>query len=462
MEQADRKTIKRNMVILSKDMDFVSVTPALLARGIFENHHIDKFDSKPSKKEKNMALLMDIETRGPRAFTSLIESLIEANQKHLAKLLGYSASGPSQGQMGQAQAKTAHVNRPAPFGQPTQQVPEVWPARGSSGDYSSTQMDASGSYPQTMVDSDLVYKMKSRPRGIALIINNKNFNTMKERTGTDVDCRNLENVFKQLGFDVRVELSRTMSYESYTNALHHSAIAYIIHNDLTGRDIKQKIDQVRRHNHSQFDCFIFAILTHGKEGSIYGTDERLVKIEDIVGPFGSDRCPTLNGKPKLFFLQACRGERFDGGVEATDGTAVPPTDKAAGDDRAKDQEKPQVDEQDDDQLVNKMLKMALDSTDSFASSRSKVPSQSDMLLAYATVPGFVSWRNSERGSWFIQALTETIIQHARDEDLLSMITMVNGKVARAFESSSAGRHKQMPAPVTMLTKKLYFFPGHYE
>ncbi|XP_030843309.1 caspase-2 [Strongylocentrotus purpuratus] len=199
------------MVILSKDMDFVSVTPALLARGIFENHHIDKFDSKPSKKEKNMALLMDIETRGPRAFTSLIESLIEANQKHLAKLLGYSASGPSQGRMGQAQAKTAHVNRPAPFGQPTQQVPEVWPARGSSGDYSSTQMDASGSYPQTMVDSDLVYKMKSRPRGMALIINNKNFNTMKERTGTDVDCRNLENVFKQLGFNL------------------------IVHNDLTGR-----------------------------------------------------------------------------------------------------------------------------------------------------------------------------------------------------------------------------------
>ena len=44
MEQADRKTIKRNMVILSKDMDFVSVTPALLARDIFEKHHIEKFD----------------------------------------------------------------------------------------------------------------------------------------------------------------------------------------------------------------------------------------------------------------------------------------------------------------------------------------------------------------------------------------------------------------------------------
>ena len=79
--------------------------------------------SKASKKEKNMALLMDIETRGPRAFISLVESLIEANQEHLARLLGYSASGPSQGQMGQAQATTPHDNRPGPFGQPTKPAP---------------------------------------------------------------------------------------------------------------------------------------------------------------------------------------------------------------------------------------------------------------------------------------------------------------------------------------------------
>ncbi|XP_030842855.1 caspase-7 [Strongylocentrotus purpuratus] len=437
MEQADRKTIKRNMVILSRDMDFQSVPQGLLARDIFENHHIERFDSKPSKKEKNMALLMDIETRGPRAFTSLVESLIEANQEHLARLLGYSASGPSQGQMGQAQATTPHDNRPGPFGQPTKPVPPVWPPRDSNGDYSSTQMDALGSYPQTMVDNDLVYRMKSRPRGIALIINNKNFKTMKKRAGTDVDCRNLENVFKQLGFNV------------------------VVHKDLKGRDIQQMIEQLRKHNHTQFDCFIFAVLSHGIEGAVYGVDEYLVKIEDIVSQFGSDRCPTLNGKPKLFFLQACRGEKFDEGVEATDGQAVRESGDAS-DALASNQEKPHVDAQmDDDQLANLMIKMELESTDSFASSRSKVPSQSDMLLAYATVPGFVSWRNSERGSWFIQALTETILQYGKDEDLLSMITMVNGKVARAFESSS-GRHKQMPAPVTMLTKKLFFCPGHYE
>ena len=53
--------------------------------------------------------------------------------------------------------------------------------------------------------------MKSRPRGIALIINNKNFKTMLQRRGTDIDCRNLENIFTQLGFNV------------------------VVHNDLKGR-----------------------------------------------------------------------------------------------------------------------------------------------------------------------------------------------------------------------------------
>ena len=32
-------------------------------------------------------------------------------------------------------------------------------------------------------------------------------------------------------------------------------------------------------------------------------------------PFTADRCPSLAGKPKLFFIQACQGNRMDKGVE---------------------------------------------------------------------------------------------------------------------------------------------------
>ena len=66
--------------------------------------------------KKNQALLMDLETRGPKAFNAFIESLIEAGQDNLAKLLGYDPSlGPA------AQASTPHEEKPAPFGLPPQQ-----------------------------------------------------------------------------------------------------------------------------------------------------------------------------------------------------------------------------------------------------------------------------------------------------------------------------------------------------
>jgi len=55
-------------------------------------------------------------------------------------------------------------------------------------------------------------------------------------------------------------------------------------------------------DHSDCDCFGCAILSHGREGYIYATD-RLVPLETLTWPFKGDRCPSLIGKPKLFFIQ---------------------------------------------------------------------------------------------------------------------------------------------------------------
>jgi len=47
-------------------------------------------------------------------------------------------------------------------------------------------------------------------------------------------------------------------------------------------------------------------LSHGSNGHIVGTDENRVSIDDeIAGVLG--RCPSLKNKPKLIFVQACRG-----------------------------------------------------------------------------------------------------------------------------------------------------------
>ena len=57
------------------------------------------------------------------------------------------------------------------------------------------------------------------------------------------------------------------------------------------------------HDHSDCDCFAAAILSHGAEGGIvYGTDG-IINLDTLIAPFKGDKCRTLAGKPKLFFIQ---------------------------------------------------------------------------------------------------------------------------------------------------------------
>ena len=58
------------------------------------------------------------------------------------------------------------------------------------------------------------------------------------------------------------------------------------------------------YDHRNSDAFGCAILSHGDNGVVYGTDG-ILKVEDLCASFRADRCPTLAGKPKLFFIQVC-------------------------------------------------------------------------------------------------------------------------------------------------------------
>jgi len=76
--------------------------------------------------------------------------------------------------------------------------------------------------------------------------------------------------------------------------------------------------------------------------------------------------------------------------------------------------------------------------------------------------GYFSWRNSSKGSWFIQALHRMIERYGDKLDFVSLLTRVNYEVAYEFESNAAQAHmtrkKQVPSIVSMLTKDLYLTP----
>jgi hypothetical protein len=262
---------------------------------------------------------------------------------------------------------------------------------------------------ETDASRDDSYSMTKKPSGLALVINNKHFHPkcgMNTRKGTDVDAANLKQAFTYLGF--------------LTEVLHDQGTDQMFLN----------LRNLAQYDHRNYDCVVVCILTHGIPGKLYGSNGDLIEVQKLVSLFNGDQAPTLVGKPKLFFLQACRGDNFDYGQDESDGPPV------------------------SDPIIQKALGTGADETDA---KMSALPVEADMLLAYATVPGYVSWRNSERGSWFIQALTEVLVHDSGKDDVTHMMITVNRKVATEFEAK--GRRKQMPAPVVQLLKKLYFRPG---
>ena len=56
--------------------------------------------------------------------------------------------------------------------------------------------------------------------------------------------------------------------------------------------------------------------SHGKEGVVYAADGQSINMEYIYEFFNNRNCPLLQGKPKFFIVQACRGDRPDHGVDS--------------------------------------------------------------------------------------------------------------------------------------------------
>lgn len=133
---------------------------------------------------------------------------------------------------------------------------------------------------------------------------------MNEREGTDADAAALQQLFTYFGF--------------YTSR----------YNNLTGNQMRRLFKDIAAKDHIQFDCLLVAVLTHGTKGKLYGTDGKLVPVEEITELFSGNKCPSLTGKPKIFLLQACRGERKDKGVkyDMTDGRNQQNIAETEGDD----------------------------------------------------------------------------------------------------------------------------------
>ncbi|KAK7501455.1 hypothetical protein BaRGS_00007259, partial [Batillaria attramentaria] len=350
-----------------------------------------------------------------------------------------------------------------------------------SGDNTETSPDLPTVQPHSNSD---VYDFTHPKRGRAVIINNENFQKCSgfdSRPGSGNDARALVEVFEKLGFDVKR------------------------YNDLTAEQMRMKLKKAAKsYDHEKADCLAVAIMSHGdqehlekawkqkrdtkvRRDLIFGVDGSSIPTEYIMRIFQDSHCRGLRGKPRLFFLQACRGGEFVEGVDIgvvhekdkTDGDSTQPkepvpvsvpasvpeamaaadTTKSAGGDDVEekdarpvpDEESYEGEEEDNPDARGETFEI------------SPAPIFKDFLVMYATTPGHFAWRRAT-GSWFVQSLHSVFTKHyTRHMSLTQALTSVNRMVAHGYEAKGTknatyNRKKQMPVIQSMLVKDVYFSP----
>ena len=89
---------------------------------------------------------------------------------------------------------------------------------------------------------------------------------------------------------------------------------------MSTEEIKSFISKISKDDYTESDCIVLFILSHGNDkGEIIGNDNKLLKLEWIIQKLQDIQ--TLHGKPKLIFVQACRGEEEEQPVEVEMKTA---------------------------------------------------------------------------------------------------------------------------------------------
>lgn len=242
------------------------------------------------------------------------------------------------------------------------------------------------------INSYKYYNMKHLKRGKALIFNMEKFSDFEDRTGSAKDVEELQKTFCGLEFEV---------------------ITYI---DKTVDMLKSILNNIAANADDDCDCLILVYMSHGEAGDKLWAKDKRIFIKELWEPFIADKCPALAGKPKLFFIQACRGYRLESATFVRDAGAV----------------------NDEKQTC-------------------ALPYERDILIANSTIEDRQAVRCKIQGSWFIQALCKELNENGRREDIMSLLTTVNRRVAMGeFKGENSEVFKQQPVIVSTLTRELIF------
>lgn len=250
------------------------------------------------------------------------------------------------------------------------------------------------------------YKIRRENCGWVLIINQKLFTKpdpekvpanveieehLGVRVGTDADCEALRKTFSARGY--RIDQRDNLTHIQIQKAL----------NDIVDASVF-------------YDSLIVCVLSHGNKGIIFGTDYIPVKITTIQEILSSER---LLNKPKVLIIQACQGK--DKNVTVTPESS---------------------------------LRTVRIETDGLVQQNS-APKYADLLTAMSTMEGFVSIRDRELGTWYINEVCTTIDARGDSEHMLDLLTYVNSRVSKKRHKENERELCMLPEFSVRLLKKFY-------
>ena len=251
------------------------------------------------------------------------------------------------------------------------------------------------------------YDMGHKRRGKCVVVNIRKYenDTENERTWSVKDVENVTKTFENFGFEVDVYM------------------------DLKAKYIVNLMALMSVLDHTDADCFVCVVMAHGTEDCIIASDNMGVPIDYIMDPI--KHCKSLYGKPKLFFIQACRG------------------DSAMKSSQPK-QEIKKIDNQvtDDPGLVYIPRPTFSASAQRPHSSSKQMDAESDLLKFFSSLSGHKSYGTVETGTFFITTLCEVLNEHAKKYSLGQMIPMIIDLVKKYGI--------QLPDPIQRLGKEMFF------
>ncbi|BFZ23506.1 hypothetical protein BsWGS_26545 [Bradybaena similaris] len=275
-------------------------------------------------------------------------------------------------------------------------------------------------------DPKSVYRMESSPRGHCLIINNENFENFPYREGSHKDLGNLTWMFRFLNFRVFPFQNRT------------------------AEEMKAHLEEFAQSpDLNQLSSLAVVILSHGgPNDSIYGQDGAVANNCPVPGTFitrlelqrifNTTNCPSMKGKPKLFIIQACRGEDEDNHVRSDNKSLGVNKSSYCGDGGLPDANAEECETESD-----------------HPSPELHRAETADMCFLHSSSLGYMAYRSRSEGSPFVQLFTKNVIKHAHEKSL-DVIVM---KIQKTFSTTPIGSTKMtMPDYNTLLTRKWYFNP----